>query len=234
MPQIINLNDVEPETDANLLGTKRNRDNSCSSGAVTVYFRGLVRHLCEHIDQADLVLGCVAWLTHPMVLAALRRPSAAIVVQKEDFLRPDFGTGQSWKAELRSKYDALHCDVGRFNFSNMVGRLDTCGDTSIEPVRCVGNYNREKAPAFPRMHNKFLVFARIIDRGTVDEIQPYAVWTGSFNLTFNAANSLENALYLTDKNIVDAYYNEFGQIMALSERLDWESDWTQPDWRIGS
>ncbi len=84
------------------------------------------------------------------------------------------------------------------------------------------------------MHNKFLVFARITHEQDRDTITPYAVWTGSFNFTVNAVASLENALYLTSPEIVGAFFEEFGQIMALSEPLDWESDWMTPEWRIGT
>jgi phosphatidylserine/phosphatidylglycerophosphate/cardiolipin synthase-like enzyme len=61
-----------------------------------------------------------------------------------------------------------------------------------------------------------------------------AVWTGSFNLTFNAQQSLENAVLLREPALVEAYFHEFGQIMAISEQLDWESDWVEPEHRIGT
>ena len=73
----LNLNEVQPETDAYGRGDKNNRDNSLTSGTTTVYFRDLVSRVCEQIQQADLVLGCVAWLTHPAILDALRQPSTA-------------------------------------------------------------------------------------------------------------------------------------------------------------
>lgn len=234
MTQRINLNELEPETDYQTKGARNIRDNSRASGGTTVYFRNLVERLCEHISNAHLVMGCVAWLTHPKILEALQGPSTAIVVQKEDFLRPDLGASTNWKADLRRRYNSLHCNVARFEFSNLLSELDTCGDPIITPVRCVGNYNKEKSPAFPRMHNKFLIFARVEDCEHCSEVVPYAVWTGSFNLTYNAANSLENAVLLTDPEIVRAFYEEYGQIMALSEPLDWESEWSAPEWRIGS
>jgi len=46
--------------------------------------------------------------------------------------------------------------------------------------------------------------------------------------------SLENALYITDETIARAYYREYGQIYAISEPLDWESDWCFPTYRIGT
>lgn len=231
-----NLNSIEPETDGSNV---RNRDNSILTGGTRVYFRNLVPHLLEHIGEADVVVGCVAWLTHPEILEALSSKSAAIVVQKEDFLRPDIGTDGQWKLKLRAQYQKIKCSSSRYAFHNMVGSLSYASDPTIDGVRCVGNYNREKSPAFPRMHNKFLVFCKY-DNSTEEEagaelgISPYAVWTGSFNLTFNAQNSLENAIYLSDPAVAEAYFSEFGQIMALSEPLDWESEWSAPEWRIGS
>ena len=87
------------------------------------------------------------------------------------------------------------------------------------------------------MHNKFMIFARVEQSsdGSIPEIvTPYAVWTGSFNVTKNATMSLENALYITDSTIVNAYFQEFGQIAAMSEELDWTSTWAAPEWRIGT
>jgi phosphatidylserine/phosphatidylglycerophosphate/cardiolipin synthase-like enzyme len=65
-------------------------------------------------------------------------------------------------------------------------------------------------------------------------VQPYAAWTGSFNFTLNAASSLENAVILREPTLVNAYYEEWAQVLAVSEPLDWTADWVEPDWRIGS
>ena len=169
----------------------------------------------------------------------------AIVVQKEDFLRPDLGADDKWKCRLRTSYDALKTiSNDRLEWGGrLVANLSVCGDGTIQPVRCVGNHNRDKRMAFPRMHNKFLVFCRPEDyspkereeRGwrTFDP-KPYAVWTGSFNFSKNAGMSLENALFLTDAKLVQAYFDEWEQIVTISEPLDWETDWAAPEWRIGT
>ena len=60
------------------------------------------------------------------------------------------------------------------------------------------------------------------------------VWTGSYNISQTAAKSLENAVVIRDQVIAQAYFNEWSQIMALSEPLDWESEWVAPEWRIGT
>ncbi|MDW7691575.1 hypothetical protein R9C00_17490 [Flammeovirgaceae bacterium SG7u.111] len=126
-----------------------------------------------------------------------------------------------------------------------INQLSVCGDPSVDPIRCVGNHNLDKQPAFPRAHNKFLVFCNFIKESTDDTrkneeaiYNPVSVWTGSFNLTWNAVNSFENAIYLEDKNgnnpIIMSYLKEHHQIFALSEKIDWRTDWVEPEFRIGT
>ena len=85
------------------------RDYRTSSTAqTTVLFRNLEPEAISRIRSADFVVGCVAWLTHPKIMEALTVPrfGASIVVQKEDFLRPDAGRGQtSWANGLSSVFD---------------------------------------------------------------------------------------------------------------------------------
>lgn len=196
--------------------------------------------LIENIRKADVVLGCIAWLTDYDVLRELSNKDSVIVVQKEDFLRPDIDSGikKNFNERLNNAYKKLKCKIARFEFDNILNSLSICGDYSIEPVRCVGNNNSSKAPAFPRMHNKFMIFCSLVDRNDPEYkwklVVPYAVWTGSYNLTKNAAASFENAVLINSPAIAKAFYMEFGQIMALSEPLDWKTDWVEPEWRIGT
>jgi hypothetical protein len=207
-------------------------DNSVESvQGISVYFRDIETKLVSHIREADAILGAVAWLTNYKILDALAElKNVSIIVQKEDFLRPDIGLPSNYKITLNQKYNNLKCNLERHFFDNILSSVSVASDPSIDAVRCVGNHNKDKKPAFPRMHNKFLVFARV-DKYFVF---PYAVWTGSFNLTKNAGLSLENALYITQPEIVNAYFQEYGQIAAMSEKLDWDSDWAAPEWRIGT
>ncbi len=221
--------------------------NNVSTKEISVYFRGLEDRLVSHILQADYVCGAIAWLTSEKIIKAMAKTKhgAQIVVQKEDFLRPDIGCGDSWKSHLRSLYSLIRNGMDRLDFGNLVGDLSYASDPIFEGVRCVGNYNSDKKPAFPRMHNKFLLFANIEDanRDSLDfeewwdserSVLPYAVWTGSFNFTKNATFSLENALYITNKEIVKAYFDEYAQIVALSEPLDWKREWIEPEYRVGT
>lgn len=67
-----------------------------------------------------------------------------------------------------------------------------------------------------------------------EEIAPQAVWTGSFNFTYNAALSLENAVEIRIPEIAQAYLQEFCSVAAFSEPLDWTEEWCAPEWRIGT
>lgn len=215
-------------------------DNSIRSGAVSVHFKNLQTAFIRHLADADAVVSCMAWLTNPAILKAFSRlkHGANIVVQKEDFLRPDIASRNNFAKRLQKDYSAIPQLSCRYALK-FVADLSVCHDPAIEAVRCVGNHNRTKSPAFPRMHNKFVVFMKATVRecrpyGSNTRYDPYAVWTGSFNFSENGSKSLENALYIRDKIIAEAYYDEWSHIVALSEPLNWEDPWCAPEWRLGT
>ena len=192
---------------------------------IKVVFKHLDIELHQRLDKANVVVGCVAWLTDKGVLNKLaRKQGVSIIVQKEDFLRPDLNPEKDWVKNLRESYEAIPGFEDRKDFYE---NLSICGEPGIASVRCVGNYNHDKAQTMPRMHHKFLVFGNSIDDW-------YEVWTGSYNITRNADSSFENAVIISDKNIVNSYLMEYRQILALSEPLDWETSWVNPEWRIGT
>jgi len=208
--------------------------------SVAVYFRDIETHLLQMIGEADIVVGCVAWLTSTPILKALsRKMGVSIIVQKEDFLRPDSNATFGWKHELRQLYDSLPANLTRYDGGfegTPLHMLSFATDYTIEAIRCVGNYNIDKKPAFPRAHHKFVVFCKKQEDASQfgGDFEPYAVWTGSFNFTKNAGNSLENAVVLRDQQVVAAFFKEYAQIACISESLNWESVWSAPEWRIGT
>lgn len=198
-----------------------------------VLFRNLQDKLIEQIDEATAVFGCVAWLTNRPILDALTKKRAVgIVVQKEDFLRPDSG---GWKLNKQHEAYARLPGFDRYSL-HQTASYDYATDSSSPSIRCVGAHNLGKSSAFPRMHNKFLVFCKNAEStdGAGPWYDPYAVWTGSFNLTYNATNSLENAVLIRDSIIAKAFLDEFGLIFGLSEPVNWKSSWSAPEHRIGS
>lgn len=211
---------------------------------VKAYFGELASPLAYHISKSTFVVGCCAWLTHERVIASLRsvRHGCQVVCQKEDFLRPDSVSPRGWKSRLHGLYSTLSCRVGRHECAKvaLMPELSVCMDEGqMDPVRCVGNHNSDRHPAFPRMHHKFVVLCDVIDLESEDpwfqwQPKPLAVWTGSFNPTANGTRSRENAILVESEHIALAYFREWYQMFALSEPLEWESEWCQPEYRIGT
>lgn len=225
------LRDLDIMTDS---GPRSQTDYSCEGYAnVRVIFDGQKEALLEYINKYKQVVGCVAWLTDDDILKALAtKEFVSIIVQKEDFLRPDI---KGSKSQLRELYDSLP-SVERCLVAG-ASHLSMAGDSTLEAIRCVGNHNYDKKPAFPRMHHKFLVFT---DNLAQDDLFPLwspskedCVWTGSYNLSHTAVRSFENVVVLQSSKIVEAYVNEWEQIVALSEPLDWKYTWATPEWHIG-
>ena len=237
----MNLHDIKIQGDQ-YRDVYSQQDYSFASEDVHVYFKNIEEKLINCIASADIVVGCVAWLTSRRILQALSKKRAiAIVVQKEDFLRPDTDSDSRWKETLHNLYVSLPGGLSRYDdilreMETQLYCMSSFGNPDIDPIRCVGNHNSERVAAFPRSHHKFLLFCRGEKRhnGWQYEWEPYQVWTGSYNLTKNAGMSFENAIVLKDKQVVKAYFQEWAQIEALSEPLNWESDWCSPEWRIGS
>ena len=248
-----NLNKLQIKTDS---GTLELSDNSVNVGhiyfdKVETHFKNLENALIKKIieNSKGFIFGSVAWLTSENIINALAKcENVQILIQKEDFLRPDFGDTIKEK-ERRKKYRELYSRLNflhdKFDCHSPICDLSVCGDPSIEPIRCIGNYNSEQKRAMPRAHNKFLVFCKKIKessektRNEREEIyKPTGVWTGSFNFTQNAERSFENGIYLEDNSgmnaIIISFLKEHHQIFALSESLDWESEWSEPEYRIGT
>jgi hypothetical protein len=211
-------------------------DNSDEfSGSLRVHFRDLEARAVEFIGAHEYIVACVAWLTNENILRALaNKRSVAIVVQKEDFLRPDMG-GFS-RAKTRRLYSDLRCEWDRAEFDGTpLASASVCGDPGMDPVRCVGNRNNDKRAVAPRMHNKFMVGCALGGGGCdALPVVPLSVWTGSFNMSYSATASLENAVEIRREDVALAYLREWAQIYAISEPLDWESEWAAPTWRIGT
>ena len=206
---------------------------------VKVIFHRQKEEILEYINQYNSVMGCVAWLTDGDILKALAtKEIVSIIVQKEDFLRPDLSSSNK---RLQKLYASLPTYEHRKYLSSLAASLSIGGDQSLKAIRCMGNHNSEKSPSFPRMHHKFLVFTNDFAFNlnappqyswTISDSD--CVWTGSYNLSYTSQHSLENVVVLRSEEIVRAYIDEWSQMLALSEPLDWESPWCAPEWRIGT
>ena len=241
-------------------GLPEPHDYSCVSGDVAVIFGGHQQRLLQIIEEARqdglVCTGAVAWLTDPEILGALATIPSSLVVQKEDFLRPDLEGGdtlEGWRDRLRDLYAAiyqsgeLHALFQRQNFPPPLGNMSLLGDPGIAGVRCFGPRNDRKNSKERNslMHNKFLVFSDLClltEPGDGGKREPREhvlwdariVWTGSANLSRLAPRSRENCLVIRKPLIAFAYLHEWAQIMALSDPLDWDSDRVDPQWHEGT
>lgn len=215
----------------------KSRTRTAQHGKITTHFGDLTDEIVAFIEGSECVAVCVAWLTAQPILEALAKVQSVVVVQKEDFLRPDSGRSSNWKRKLRESYGSLHNDFARQFFPEPLGRMDQFRESDIDPISCVGNHNEDRSAAMPRMHHKFLVRFKenfeLIDQ----DVSPYvaeSVWTGSFNFSANAGRSFENAVEIHDPSIADEYFKEFCRVASLSEPLNWQHRWATPRYRLGT
>jgi hypothetical protein len=210
---------------------------------VDVLFDKLEDALIAEIERWPVVVGCMAWMTNGGILRALAtRGAVSMIVNKEDFLRPDKG---NWsERRIKEMYAAIP-GINRY----VVGRAYSFAcDPVTAAVRCIGiRDERKNVP--PRMHHKFMVFCDAEAKETIRVDQPgaeafefddggkatpRAVWTGSFNATFNGTQSLENAVILRGFDYAYPFFCEWAALLGISEPLNWESPYVAPEYRIGT
>ena len=195
-------------------------------------FRNHAGEIIRLIQEHDWVIGCVAWFTDISVLETIKNNNkkCLIVLNKEDWLRS--GSGDNMRKVVN-----LYQTIAETSFL-----LDYYGNGQEDPgdvygaFRLMGVIGGKQRPL---MHNKFLLF---VDSGEYSHHNVQTLWTGSFNITKNGSRSFENALILDRKGdghheIIEAYYDEFHQILKFSERIDYASthvnpEYVETDWEI--
>jgi hypothetical protein len=201
------------------------------TATVDVVFRHPMERLLALIESSSMVVGCVAWLTNARVLRKLSACSfVQIVVQKEDFLRPELG--KTPRDYCRPLYAALPCSGSTHDVTIQSRHLDYIagahGHEFTDAVRCVGN--RSVGHVKPSlMHNKFLVFGNLVQHDGITCFESSTVWTGSLNLSSTAENNFENSVIIRSRDIAQQYIKEWAQIYTISEPLDWDSEWSAPE-----
>jgi len=248
-------------------------DYSVRGESAELVLRNHAQRCIEMIRKSDTVFGCIAWITHPEILDALAEPlewskaerRVQIIVNKEDFLRPDCTdkvsrNETSFYNELRSKYDRLgggvntYLEVGRRFVETFTGW--NC-NLEVESLRCVGLSLKQRWS--PKMHRKFAVFMRGCGAGLGTHLADHkdtnrdnymysaaasrhlccgkchedgcfaAAWIGSFNWTKNAGKSFESVVITEDRTIVNSLLWEHSQLLLMSEPLDWDSPYVDPE-----
>ena len=193
----------------------------------TVRFEQLMPALMEFIAGSEVIVGAVAWLSHPDVLDTLSRVPCALVVQKEPYLRPV--ARDIRYAPTRRRYAALRGGLDRRSFPDPLGSAVDPAHPRIwrlDPVRVVGTAGTGNGNGSPLMHHKFLARCELVD----GKLVATAAWAGSANLTRNADRSLEFAIEHCDPVVATAFLGEFARVAAVSEPLAWTSTQPAPQW----
>jgi hypothetical protein len=225
----MNLNEILTN-DADGDGKQKDFSTKGENNEIEVYFKNIEKTIINKIKQYKYVVGCVAWLTNKNILKELAKcKSVLIIVQEEDFLRPDTnfnGDKLKWKEKIKKLYSKLE----KGPIDSMCWGVNSGRDDSIETgIRRFGLVNEKKIPAFPRMHNKFIFcyneLEYIMNGDEYKFITDGEVITGSYNYTENSNNSLENIIGIKDKKIINGYFKQFVEISTMSMPLNWDGEW---------
>jgi len=190
---------------------------------VECHFRNLQQVLLSEIEKADIVLGCVAWISDPLILESLTRRSTALVL--------DSKVNRMGK-KLQALYKQLqHTDkqpiydmlVSGYGSENYLCYTDM--ENKPVPKAYAEDWNFESGlyavDGFYRyMHHKFLVMIKSDGKCLTCGRRRYkpTTWTGSFNFTKNASKGLENAVIIRDTHISASYLCEFLEIYQKHAR----------------
>lgn len=224
---MINLN--------NLISTNLNYADSNTQ----IYFNNIENVIIEKIKSYDIVIGCISWLTNEKILNELsKKDTVMIVVQEEDYLLPDNNTiyyNNIQKKWIRDLYKKLEqCNKHEYTIRHKLG-INIYSSKQIAGIRRFGLMKHNSNTVYAKMHNKFMIGLNLVnksklryanpDKNISDIVTNGEVITGSYNYTFTGSNSLENIICLTDMNIINTYFNQFGNIYVHSYELDFPSPW---------
>lgn len=228
---ITNLNTLVPRSADGYGRLKEVAPGHYTEAQVKPVFRNIEEALIEEIHKHTLIVGCVAWLTSEPILKALQGKSVQFVLQQEDWLRPD---SDDWTMQKqRSLYDKLT------GIDNYVASVDYHRCSTIAPIYLCGK-PKTKTRHQPRMHHKFILFGNEYDsflpefNDRITHTGFDLMWTGSYNITKNATHSLENGIFIKSKEIIEAYRQEWRQVLLSSVRVQdkwWNEEyaWSNDD-----
>lgn len=172
--------------------------------------------LMAAIEEADSIHACVYFFSHKEVMKLLQTKVASVVMQC-----PSPGM-EDWNMESWYK-------MGNFEAQGQVWQVGS-ERFQFAPTRMVQQYGVREDNTSPIMHHKFLVFCK---RDTSGVLKPYAVWTGSANITKKAAESNdENGMYIQHEGMACTYWRKWLALFRGSRRLgcmDCGSDELKPN-----
>ena len=184
---------------------------------IEVHFRNLEEVLLREVRQADILLGCVAWITSQPILEEIAKKPACLIVDRKLPRMNQKLQGLYKKVQVHPKdpiYEMLKSGHGwadYFCYSSKSGRPI--------PHTIYGDWNFEAGLYFVDggswryMHHKFLLMLKyngICSCGK--SLYKPTVWTGSYNFTKNAKTGLENATIIRDPTVCASFLCEFLEV----------------------
>jgi len=158
----------------------------------------LHKHLINLImlhGKGRLIVGCVAWMTSPIIIEALSHAKAiSIIVNDEDYSKWGYGCVKPTSYAVLPGFKVPFGHYWQDKIETPLNVLETVSfQTSI-------------------MHQKFLIICN-------DNDIPTWLWTGSMNFTANAANNQEMGIFIQDEKIALHCFFEFGLTFLESKLL---------------
>lgn len=194
------------------LNHRLGEDNSVSAwGLVQLRYKSIEAYLVRLISRADMVVGCVAWVTNAAILQALGNLhyGSSLVVNKESYLVSPEYNARKWEKYQRG-YSGLsvipHHDIDGLHFEQ------------LEAIMLTGGWNSGER-YYPRMHHKFIVLCKVVQSESGQGLfaLPQIAVTGSYNFSETANRSHENIVVIESGAIAQSYYNEWRQIATISD-----------------
>ena len=184
---------------------------------IEVHFRNLEEVLLRELVEADIVLGCVAWITSEPILEELARRTTCLILDHKIPTMPAHRKEAYAALQYQDKtpiYNMLRNGHGweeYFCYTNEKGvplPRTMYGDWNFE----AGLY-RVDGGRYRYLHHKFLIMLKSKGICTCGkDIYEPTVWTGSFNLTKNAKTGLENATIIRDPAVCASFLCEFLEV----------------------
>lgn len=207
-------------------------------------FSGIRNYLLYQLGNAKYVVGCMAWFTDWNILDFMiaNIEGVSLVVQTETYLMRN-DRRDKWREKIKTRYGQLkvfpwerwEAQYPHIFENGTLVRPSTVlkGEHTPLAVRVEGQkyvkrkcFSSSKAKVQPQaeapeqqeelvekktmMHMKFLIFFN-------EQMIPNGLWTGSYNLTMNAAEHSEEVVYyFRDERVIRAHFDKFLKIFATS------------------
>lgn len=173
----------------------------------------LEAQLIDHIERFAnkmIVVGCIAWLSNPYIIQALRQNASAVLLLVNDENYATWGNGKTH--ELYAALPRITEAPARL-FAHLENTpMHGVHEVNYAPVRCI------RGTGDALMHSKYLVFFAPKNANDSRPI-PASVWTGSMNYTLKAKRNQENAVFIEDERLARFYFDDFVNSWMQSESL---------------